>query len=159
MTVQLLQRCSTWYRPRLQGYVDALHDAGFDFAPELVRITSGVEPREDGQAMAELLALAEPPTAVVCTNDLRALAVLDYCLGRGLRVPDDLAVTGSDNRPETAFSRPPLTTIDGRHSEKGRIVADLLARRLRGDDIPCETILIQPRLVPRESSCMKRSLP
>jgi len=143
---------SPWYRPRLQAYLDTLHEAGLPFAPELVRITSGRLPAEDHAAAAALLGLPEPPTALVCANDTRALTVMAYCQERGLRIPDDLAITGSDNRPEAAFSQPSLTTSDGRHREQGLLVADWLARRLAGEVLPPEPVLLPPRFIVRNSS-------
>jgi DNA-binding LacI/PurR family transcriptional regulator len=132
--------------------MDALHQAGQGFAPELVRITSGRQPAEDHAALDALLALPEPPTAIACANDSRALAVLDGCRRRGLRVPDDLAVVGADNLPAAALAQPPLTTVDGCHREQGGVLADWLARRLTGEKLPVGAHHITPRLLVRNST-------
>jgi DNA-binding LacI/PurR family transcriptional regulator len=63
-----------------------------------------------------------------------------------------LAVTGSDNLPESAFAPPPLTTVDGCQREQGRVLADWLARRLTGEALPRKTEFLSPRLLVRQST-------
>ncbi|MFC4494764.1 LacI family DNA-binding transcriptional regulator [Streptomyces ovatisporus] len=53
----------------------------------------------------------EPPEAVVCANDETALGLILGALGRGLRVPEDIAVTGFDDMPMAALVQPGLTTV------------------------------------------------
>jgi DNA-binding LacI/PurR family transcriptional regulator len=58
-----------------------------------------------------MLELAEPPTAVIASTDVLAIGVLHEAHVRGLRVPDDLSVTGFDDIPLAAFMVPALTTV------------------------------------------------
>ena len=143
---------SPWFQSRLRGYLDALHDAGYGFRPELVRVTSGVSAEEDHAAVSELLSQARPPTAILAASDRRALNVLSYCDAHGISIPADLSVTGIDNLSEALVSRPQLTTCDGRHREQGEHVAELLRRRVQGEQIHPHTILVEPELVVREST-------
>jgi LacI family transcriptional regulator len=59
----------------------------------------------------KLQALAEPPTAIMCSNDLTAIGVLRAAYMGGLRVPDDLSVIGLDDIAFAEYTLPPLTTI------------------------------------------------
>ena len=52
------------------------------------------------------------PEAVICANDYMAVAVCDECFERGIKVPEDIAISGFDNLPETMTCYPPLTTVD-----------------------------------------------
>ncbi len=62
-------------------------------------------------AAAQLLDGGDPPEAVVCANDETALGLMIGALGRGVRVPDDLAITGFDDMPMASLVTPELTTI------------------------------------------------
>lgn len=52
------------------------------------------------------------PEAIVCANDYMAVAICDECFERGIRIPEDVAVSGFDNMPESMSCYPPLTTVD-----------------------------------------------
>jgi DNA-binding LacI/PurR family transcriptional regulator len=95
---------------RLDGYRAALHAAGLEFAPELVRRDDFCLAGGRRQA-AELLALPQPPTAIVAGNDSQAFGVLQALGQRGLRAPDDLSVVGFDDVPVAAWATPALTTV------------------------------------------------
>ncbi len=146
------QTSSPWFQPRLQAYLDALHHAGLPFAPELVRVTTGTDLQEDHAAAEAMMTLPEPPTAIACANDTRALHLLDYCALHAIHIPHDLAVTGADNIPEAQVCSPALTTCDSRNADKGARVAEILMRRLQGETIPTEPDLLQPRFIVRQST-------
>lgn len=69
------------------------------------------DPAGGNLALASLLALPEPPTAIVCSTDQLAIGVLHGAATRGVRVPDQLSVTGFDDLPVSAFTVPALTTV------------------------------------------------
>ncbi|SCL32569.1 transcriptional regulator, LacI family [Micromonospora pallida] len=92
--------------------------AGFLAAHRELALTPPAEPvrvamqQPDGVLAAErLLRDGAGPQAVVCANDEIALGVLVGALGRGLRVPGDLVITGFDDAPMAALVSPPLTTV------------------------------------------------
>jgi LacI family transcriptional regulator len=74
-----------------------------------------------------LLALPQPPTAIFATNDEMALGVLTLAHRVGLRVPDDLSVTGFDDTTASLTSWPPLTTVRQPLEDMGHSVIDALA--------------------------------
>lgn len=116
---------------RLRGYREALSAAGI-VAPEL-EVADGVWDAADGSRMAEgLLALADPPTAIMCGNDLLALGAMRAVRNRGLRIPDDVAVTGFNDFEFAEFADPPLTTVRVPGYELGRLGAESLIGRLAG---------------------------
>jgi LacI family transcriptional regulator len=59
----------------------------------------------------QLLALGEPPTAIVAGNDNQAFGVLQALGERGLRAPDDMSVIGFDDVPVATWATPALTTV------------------------------------------------
>lgn len=92
----------------------------------------------------------EWPTALIVINDLMALGVLKQLHGMGLTLPDDMAVIGCDNQFFSAFTLPPLTTIEVATEEHGRIaMQQLLQARIH--DAPPFTQVREPSLVVRDS--------
>lgn len=116
---------------RLAGYREALAAAGLD--PDTVPVVAGDYRQASGVAAAErLLAGPTRPTAVVCANDLMAIGVLEHCRAAGLRVPDDVSVTGFDDVPLAALLASPLTTVRQPAREMGRDAARLLLAHIAG---------------------------
>jgi LacI family transcriptional regulator len=132
---------------RYAGYRAALRAEAIEPARELQLFRGRWEPA-DGAAMAEtLLALAHPPTAIMAANDVIALGVFRAARDRGLRIPEDVAVTGFNDFDFSAFLHPALTTVSlpvyemGRAA--GRIVVDQLEGRegARSQNFPVEILI------------------
>src|SRR5207237_1096356 len=102
-----------------------------------------------------VLHVAPPPTAVFSGNNLVSVGVLLALAGRGLRVPEDIAVVSFDELPYAwadAF-RPHLTTITRPTYELGCKAAETLVNRLRNSSAgPAERIVLKGTLRVRESS-------
>jgi LacI family transcriptional regulator len=63
------------------------------------------------QGLAQLVALPEPPTAIICSNDMTAIGVLREAYEHGLVIPRDLSLVGFDDIRLSSFTTPPLTTV------------------------------------------------
>ncbi|GIG68170.1 transcriptional regulator [Phytomonospora endophytica] len=135
-------------RARLDGYRAAMDEAG---VPALVR--EDVLYVEGGRRAAEeLLALPEPPTAIVCANDLQAMGVYQAARAASVRIPEDLSVVGFDDLPFTAWAGPPLTTVRQPLARMGETAVGLIAELARGRR-PAETrVELGTTLVLREST-------
>ncbi|HCI82466.1 MAG TPA: LacI family transcriptional regulator [Ktedonobacter sp.] len=117
---------------RLQGYKQALTEAGISIDEHLLRTVYEYNRMQGAQAMRDLLALPEPPDGVFCFNDLLALGVLYVLDEANMRVPDDIAVVGFDDIEECQYARPPLTTIAPTKKQIARIAVELLVGRIKG---------------------------
>lgn len=107
-------------RDRLYGYQAALDAAGLTVDPELVRSDQfAVAPGT--RHARELLALDDPPTAIMGGDDEIAVGVLAAAHALGVRVPEQLSVTGFDDTPQAAWTTPPLTTVHQHLEEMGRM--------------------------------------
>jgi DNA-binding LacI/PurR family transcriptional regulator len=84
-------------------------------------------------ATAQLLGLPDPPTAIVFANDLMAIAGLGVAHQDGLRVPEDLSVTGFDGTALAGHVHPPLTTVITNPFRWGRAAARTLLRVVSRD--------------------------
>ncbi|MDO8971171.1 MAG: substrate-binding domain-containing protein, partial [Saprospiraceae bacterium] len=78
--------------------------------------------------MKALLSKPEPPTAVFCVSDRSAFGALSAISEAGLRVPEDIALIGFDDVPESLHSNPPLSTVHLPKWEMGVEAARRLAK-------------------------------
>ncbi|MGO3886418.1 MAG: LacI family DNA-binding transcriptional regulator [Mycetocola sp.] len=90
-------------------------------------------------------------TAVLAFNDLVAIGVIGGLRERGVRVPDDVSVTGFDDIPLAQYIAPALTTASVSHSELGVLAWQRMRALMRGEQ-PSNDVLFQPRIVVRGSS-------
>ncbi|NND75890.1 MAG: LacI family DNA-binding transcriptional regulator [Ilumatobacter sp.] len=112
-------------RERLEGYRDALVDAGRGLEDRLVR---HAEPTVEGGFEAAHALLAEDPDSVHVATDTMAVGVLRAIAERGLRVPDDVAVVGFDGFPGAPRTEPSLTTVVQPVVDVGRTAVHQLHR-------------------------------
>jgi DNA-binding LacI/PurR family transcriptional regulator len=111
---------------RLEGYRQALADAGIAFDPALVRRTPAVA-SGGHDAVLELKAEEVPFDAIFACSDLLAMAAISSLRDLGLRVPLDVAVVGYDDVSLASQFHPPLTTVRQPVEAGGRaLVASLL---------------------------------
>jgi DNA-binding LacI/PurR family transcriptional regulator len=110
-------------------------------------------PESGYAAMCRLLALPDPPTAVVVANDLMALGAMEAAFQAGLSVPRDVAIVGFDDIPAASWVRPRLTTVAQQPSEMGRLLAAALFERIQGKYAgPGRRIEVSCEFVERESA-------
>jgi len=139
---------------RFEGYRQALHAAGIPDMPELVVHGEGkTEPAM--QAMEKLLALADPPTAVCCYNDMTALGAMRQIHLRGLRVPEDISVAGFDDLFFAPYLQPPLTTVRQPMRRMGQLAMESLIKLMSGEESVAQ-IRVEAELIVRESTAQAR---
>jgi DNA-binding LacI/PurR family transcriptional regulator len=137
-------------RARMSGYQNALAEHGLTFEPEWIQ--GGDWEIESGYAAAErLLQLENCPTAIFAGNDLMALGAIYAIQDAGLRVPDDIAIVGYDNRKFTEAFRPGITTVNMPVGEMGKVAAELLLKQLEEGQTEEEEIKVQGQLIIRET--------
>ena len=130
--------------------IQSLRDATGKYPGLEVDMATDADTLEGGrQAARVLLARSPRPTALVCVNDVMAVGALREARARGLRVPEDLSVTGFDNVTLAQFAVPALTTVHIPRDQIGRTVCACLMR----DDVPREQeFVVEPELVVRDST-------
>ena len=93
-----------------------------------------------------------PFDALIAFNDGLALGALRALASAGVRVPDDVAVTGFDNLEASRYSFPSLTTVSPRLSAYADDAVDLLAARIEDAGAPARTLVEGVALLPRDST-------
>jgi LacI family transcriptional regulator len=138
---------------RLQGLRAALSEAGLDGRESHLFVTGDTDIPGGERAAREWLALPEGPSAVFATNDRLAMGFIHTLRQAGVRLPQEMAVVGYDDTPFAPFFQVPLTTVALPSHEMGHMAAELLFRRIQQpeDGAQVERIILQPRLVVRES--------
>lgn len=136
---------------RWLGYQESLLTHQIPLRPELV-IETEMTPAEGAQALAQLLALPNPPTAVLALNDLLAMGVLDLCYERGLRLPEQLSVVGFDYQPMAQRTTPAVTSVVIPVYEIGRKTAEVFLQRLHNPPAPPQQLTLNHRLAIRQTT-------
>jgi DNA-binding LacI/PurR family transcriptional regulator len=140
-------------RLRLAGFRAATAAAGLCVPDERVQEVTAYRRDEGARAMDLLLDLPEPPDAVYCFNDLLALGALHALHRRGVRVPEDVAVIGTDDIVESSYSRPTLSTVAQDTAEIASLAVDVLLDRIgEGADVPPRQVVASFSLKVRQST-------
>src|SRR2546429_2825549 len=138
---------------RRRGYMAALEEAGIEPDESLI-VESGYFEETGRQAMARLLDLPCPPTAVFAVNDMAAIGAYAAVLDRGLRIPEDVAIVGYNDVPLAGRLAPPLTTLRVPVREFGRLSARILIDLIETGDSERRRIVLEPVLVVRGSTVL-----
>lgn len=137
---------------RLTGYREALEAAGIPFQPEFVVYGDSKIEAAVG-AMNRLLDLQPPPTAVCCYNDMTALGAMHAISARGLRVPDDISLTGFDDLFFAPYTQPPLTTVRQPIHRMGQLAMENLVKLISGEESVAH-VKVDAELVIRQSTAL-----
>jgi LacI family transcriptional regulator len=148
---------------RLDGYRRALGAAGFPAPAEYVICRPHVDDSGDVtgyEAMKELLRLDPCPDGVFCHNDPVAMGAMKAILELGLRIPDDLAIIGCGNVRYAPTLRVSLTSVDQESESMGERAAKLALSLVHAKGtVRPQQVLIQPKLIPRDSTLRRTSDP
>jgi LacI family transcriptional regulator len=143
-------------RERYAGWKSTLEQAGF--APSTSFVAESYWSAAGGErAMEHLLKQNTDLDAVFASSDQIALGALGAAHKLGRRIPQDLAIIGFDNAPESAFYWPPLTTVYQKLVYVGQIAVQNLhqmieARRQQKGTVEPVVTMIEPELIVRASS-------
>jgi len=135
---------------RIEGYRDALRGRGIA-ADQRLLVTGSGTTASATVAAERLLALPDPPTALVGGNNLATIGVMKAVRGRSLRVPKDISVVGFDDFEWADCFEPRLTLVAQPCAEIGRRAAFLLMERIAAPQGARRTIRLEAAIVERES--------
>ncbi|MCL4465532.1 MAG: LacI family transcriptional regulator [Chloroflexi bacterium] len=140
--------------PHELGYREALEEAGLAVDEDLVvRATSHTSIQAGYDQGERLLNRPDRPSAVFAANDLQAIGVMEACRQLGLRVPKDVSVVGLGDMEFSRYLQVPLTTMSQDRYQAGVKAAELLlARTADRMDAATQVVVLEPRLIVRESA-------
>ncbi|WP_046174303.1 LacI family DNA-binding transcriptional regulator [Domibacillus indicus] len=139
------------HKDREQGYKQALKLA--DIQSELL-FRKEISRDSARETVAEILEMNPRPTAIVTTDELMGMSLLSALYERGIRVPDEMAITTFMDSMLSELSSPPMTTVDIHAFQLGFEAAKTLVDLLEKPDMMKRNILVPTSIVVRES-CRK----
>jgi LacI family transcriptional regulator len=104
------------------------------------------------QAALDILESGFKPSSIVCVNDFMALGVLRALREQGLRVPQDVSVTGFDNIKLSEFCSPALTTLHIPRESIGQTIVETLSPDSAKPRTAGREIVVSPEFVLRDST-------
>jgi len=135
---------------RLRAYQSALGEFGLEADARIVaygrHIAAG-----GYAAMRQIMDTGAAFTAVLASNDESALGAVQALHEAGRQVPQDVAIIGFDDRPESAVREPALSSVAAPLFEMGYRAAEQLLRQIQGEPPPIEPIKVATHLMPRAS--------
>ena len=138
---------------RARGYLNALKEAGMESTEELM-FEMGFS-SEAGRKAGRYFSTLDPmPTAICCANDLIALGVINALERLGVKVPEQISVTGMDDLVYADICNPGLTSVTNDSTEFAQKAMDALFDRLKGlYDGEAREYVIGRKLIVRGSTC------
>lgn len=136
---------------RFNGYKKALAEAGIPFDESLV--IDGQFMNESGYEMIKALyGRGRNFTGVIAGDDFQAFEVISFLTGKGINVPDDVAVAGFNNVPLDDFFIPPLTSVNVNAYKLGEKALELLIARLKHRSEVNSHIFVPTDMIIRKST-------
>ncbi len=99
-----------------------------------------------------------PFDALVAANDEMAIDALQALQARGIRVPDEVAVTGFDNLEIARSIIPPLTTVELPAHQVVRLATEIVLASLRGEEVPARTDIHAEVIVRQSCGCQSAAM-
>ena len=120
---------------RLDGFMDACRENGV--AEDTVQIIPGTWRTTDGAdiALSWIREKKKLPDAFICGNDDMALGLMDTLKEHGVRIPEDVIITGFDNLSSAELSSPRLSSVWGDNWKLNYMAMDVLVEKIEGKEI------------------------
>ncbi|ACE84104.1 LacI family DNA-binding transcriptional regulator [Cellvibrio japonicus] len=136
---------------RLEGYKEALASAGIAFEKDLIAegdftMWSGLN------AAFQFCNMKNRPTAIFSMNDEMAIGAMQTLKNQGIRIPEDMSVTGFDDIAYAKYSDPSLTTISQPAEEMGKMAMDMLLKVIEGEPLSQRECVLPTEFIIRKST-------
>lgn len=144
--------CKSIY-DRFHGFSYAIHEAGLEEDKSLYKI-SRMKHRyyKEAEVFEAMDSFPYLPDGIVCANDDIAKDVITYLKSKNIKIPEQVMVTGFDNKDETAFLTPALTTAYISNQRMGRRLVQQMMWRIENPEMPFEIITVNTEIIYRDSS-------
>jgi LacI family repressor for deo operon, udp, cdd, tsx, nupC, and nupG len=141
---------------RLQGYLEALQDAGISPDPRMRIQLSEIDYNFAVSAVTTLFDSGKRPNAFFCASDVLAAAAIKVGMRKGFSIPGDIAVVGFDNVDISFMTNPTITTMSQPQYQLGFSSCELLIEYITNPQIPLHNIILATELLVRESTTIRQ---
>ncbi len=141
-------------KKRLEAFKVALLENELEFDEKLVGKGEGMGKafyKSACEYVEKILSFNRIPDAVVCASDVLAAGVIKRLAKQGIKVPEDVAVTGFDNTETAELVYPGITTVEQPAQAMGHEAARLLIRKIEGKEVPT-SVVFPTKIIVRESA-------
>ncbi|KMQ52582.1 Serine phosphatase RsbU [Chitinispirillum alkaliphilum] len=137
---------------RFEAFLEILNKHNITHDPQLV--INGTFDKPSGfQAAEKLIGFKKGIEVIVAADDSMAVGALEYLTQEGIKVPQEIAITGFDNVDESMFATPPVTTVCQSMSELGAVAVESLCDYFDGKQFPPHVDKPSKLLVRRSCGC------
>ncbi|MCR5324465.1 MAG: GGDEF domain-containing protein [Lachnospiraceae bacterium] len=133
---------------RLEVFKKVIEENGIAFNDSMVSYGEFWS-KPSREATEAIVASGNIPDSIICANDIMAINVSDVLQNSGVRVPEDVIVTGFDGYQEAYLAKPALTTVSCTTTDFADVTAETVLKCLKGERP--ESLTVLPRLVKNES--------
>jgi len=139
---------------RLRGYLDALENNNIPVQKDYIVHVSGFSHKDGLKPAKKLLKLKNPPDAIFAMNDNIAISAMHIAKKLDFKIPEDISIVGFDDRPNSSYFTPSLSTVWQPVYSIGMLSARILLRHLKEENTKVEfrKEVFKPELIIRESS-------
>jgi DNA-binding LacI/PurR family transcriptional regulator len=137
---------------RITGFYRTMRELNLPIPPEYMVECAYHNPPSASQAVAKILRLPNRPTCILLSDDYAALGGIEAIRSAGLRIPEDISITGYDGIPLMQLTQPRLTTIQQDVGSIGTQAAISLIERIEHPHTAClATVVVEGKLLPGET--------
>lgn len=136
---------------RKMAFIEYLRRENLTDEPDWIQI-AGSSAETSYVAMNKILQLSSRPTAILAADDVLALGAMKAITESGMKMPDDISITGFDDIDLVNFVTPALTTVRQPVEEMSALALELLMDIIEGGSPPNRIFLSEPELIVRSST-------
>ena len=146
-------RSFKYAREREKGYLEALHESGFEAEHRYMAEVGEDMDFETARAIAtHMLNYPDRPDAFFCVSDIIACAVEKAALQLSLRIPEDIAIVGFDDIMASHMANPSITTVRQPTVQMGALSTEMVIKLIEKDENSIKSVILGTELVIREST-------
>jgi LacI family transcriptional regulator len=141
------------YKERLNGYKQALADAGLKYTDSLL-FSCDLSEQSSTEIATKIIAMRKLPDALFAANDMSAASCMKVFKQHGIHIPKDIAIAGFNNDPISRLMEPNITTVNYPAFQMGETAATFMINHLTGvtNILATNKIILKSELLIRESS-------
>jgi LacI family transcriptional regulator len=145
------------YSERLRGYMQALADHNIPYDEKLIFVNNLGESAVM-EAIESILHMNPLPDGIFSSNDSSAVVCIRELKKAGIQIPQQIAIGGFNNEPNSTVIEPNLTTIHYPGQEMGEVCASILIRKLaKPENADLNRVVLRHQLIVRNSSRKKET--